>query len=115
MFSGFANVWTPVILARELERKPLAVTLAGEKLVFFRDAEGRAGALLDRCPHRGVALSLGKVEGGCLVCPFHAWEFDRQGQVTHVPLNPDAKRERLFAPSFPVRELGGGCGSTPRR
>jgi nitrite reductase/ring-hydroxylating ferredoxin subunit len=107
MFEGYANVWTPVTLARRLKKKPLPVELAGEKLVFFRDAEGKAGALIDRCPHRGVKLSLGKVENGCLTCPFHAWAFDAKGEATHVPLNPDAKRERLFALSVPVREIGG--------
>jgi phenylpropionate dioxygenase-like ring-hydroxylating dioxygenase large terminal subunit len=108
MFEGFANVWTPVILARSLKKAPLPVTLANEKLVFFRDAAGVAHALLDRCPHRGVALSLGRVtKEGCLECPFHAWQFDGAGEVAHVPLNPDAKRERLFAQSIPVREIGG--------
>lgn len=108
MFEGFANVWTPVTLARRLKaNKPLPVVLAGEKLVFFRGRDGVAGALIDRCPHRGVALSLGTVKDGCLECPFHAWQFDPSGACTTVPLNPDAKRDRLFAMSLPTRELGG--------
>lgn len=108
MFEGFANVWTVATLAKRLKKKPLPVQVAGEKLVFFRDANGVAGALLDRCPHRGVALSLGTVtKDGCLECPFHAWQFDAKGAACHVPLNPDAKRERLFATSVPVREIGG--------
>lgn len=109
MFEGFANVWTPVTLARRLKAgRPLPVQVAGEKVVFFRSAEGRVSALLDRCPHRGVALSLGKVTpSGCLECPFHAWQFDGAGNATHVPLNPDAKRERLFATALPAREVGG--------
>lgn len=108
MFEGFANVWTPVTLARRLKvGRPLPVTLAGERLVFFRGRDGKAGALLDRCPHRGVALSLGVVKDGCLTCPFHAWQFEADGQCAKVPLNPDAKRERLFATALPTRELGG--------
>jgi phenylpropionate dioxygenase-like ring-hydroxylating dioxygenase large terminal subunit len=108
MFEGFANVWTPVVLASHLGRKPLPVLLAGEKLVFFRNAAGKPHALLDRCPHRGVALSLGQVtKDGCLECPFHAWQFEGNGCVREVPLNPDAKREQLFAQAFPVREIGG--------
>jgi phenylpropionate dioxygenase-like ring-hydroxylating dioxygenase large terminal subunit len=106
MFDGFAEVWTPVLLSRRLKKRPVAVKIAGEKVVLFRDAQGQPAALLDRCPHRGVALSLGKVRGSCLECPFHGWQFDAQGQNRHVPLNPDAKRERLFARAFPVRELG---------
>jgi phenylpropionate dioxygenase-like ring-hydroxylating dioxygenase large terminal subunit len=109
MFKGFANVWTPVVLAKRLRQsKPLPITLAGEKLVFFRDAQGVPYALRDQCPHRGVALSLGRITPeGCLECPFHAWQFSGSGEVRTVPLNPDAKRERLFAVSIPVREIGG--------
>lgn len=107
MFEGFAQVWTPVTLSSRLRRKPLAVTLANEKVVFFRDERGVASALLDRCPHRGVQLSLGEVKGNCLTCPFHAWEFDGQGRACRVPLNPEAKRERLFAQALPTREVGG--------
>jgi phenylpropionate dioxygenase-like ring-hydroxylating dioxygenase large terminal subunit len=107
LFNDFANVWTPITLSRRVKKKPVAITLAGEKLVLFRNEKGELGALLDRCPHRGVALSLGKIEDdGCISCPFHGWRFDTHGAATHIPLNPDAKRERLFARSIPVRELG---------
>lgn len=108
MFEDFAHLWTPVTLARRLKQKPLALQVAGEKLVLFRDGAGVARALLDRCPHRGVALSLGtRTDQGCLACPFHGWEFAGDGRAVHVPLNPEAKRERLTATALPVRELGG--------
>lgn len=108
MFRGFANVWTIVGSSRELvSGAPLAVQVAGERLVLFRDAEGRGRALVDRCPHRGVKLSLGKVVDGCVECPFHGWKFAGDGSNVHVPWNPDAKRERLGATPVPVRELGG--------
>ncbi|MBX7113371.1 MAG: aromatic ring-hydroxylating dioxygenase subunit alpha [Myxococcaceae bacterium] len=109
MFEGFANVWTPVALSSRLKvQKTLSVVLAGEPLALFRDARGEVGALIDRCPHRGVKLSLGQVTpDGCLECPFHAWRFDKEGRVCEVPLNPDAKRERLFANAVPARDIGG--------
>src|SRR5689334_14413777 len=109
MFQGFARVWSPVTLAKNLlPTKPLGVVLAGEKLVFFRDANGEARALIDRCPHRGVKLSLGRVtEEGCIECPFHAWQFDGAGKTTYIPLNPDAKRENYSATPLHVREIGG--------
>lgn len=107
MFEGFANVWTPVAMVSELsESKPLHVQIAGTPIVLFRDKEGKAAALLDRCPHRGVALSLGKVKEGCIECPFHGWQLDRSGQVCHVPWNPDAKLSMLQGVAFPVREAG---------
>ncbi|HSN97315.1 MAG TPA: Rieske 2Fe-2S domain-containing protein, partial [Candidatus Nanopelagicales bacterium] len=106
MFEGFARVWTPVLGSAQLGAKPVPVVLAGEKLVLFRGKDGPA-ALLDRCPHRGVALSLGRVREGCIECPFHGWRFDGAGQVAHVPWNPDAKTDKLGTSALPVFEAGG--------
>jgi phenylpropionate dioxygenase-like ring-hydroxylating dioxygenase large terminal subunit len=107
MFSGFAHVWSPLVLTRKLGRRPLRLILAGEPIVVFRDHTGGIGALIDRCPHRGVALSLGKVgSDGCLECPFHGWRFDISGANRRAPLNPDAKLDLLSAVALPVREVG---------
>ena len=43
---GFRNYWYPVMRSSELGRKPKAMTLFGEKIMFFRD-QGRACALED--------------------------------------------------------------------
>lgn len=109
MFEGFAAVWSPVCLSRDLRGDgPSSVRFAGEKIVFFRDASGVARALIDRCPHRGVQLSLGnRTADGCIACPFHGWEFAGDGAVKHVPFNPDAKTERLGATALPCREIAG--------
>jgi phenylpropionate dioxygenase-like ring-hydroxylating dioxygenase large terminal subunit len=107
---GLADVWTPVAFSRDLGKKPLALTLASERLVLFRGAHGQVGALRDRCPHRGVALSLGKVGAdGCLTCPFHGWRFTTDGTCAEVPLcpQPPEKRQHLAATALPVREVGG--------
>jgi phenylpropionate dioxygenase-like ring-hydroxylating dioxygenase large terminal subunit len=107
MFEGFSGVWTPILFARELGRKPAAARLAGEDVVLYRDGRGGVGAMIDRCPHRGVKLSLGQVTPeGRLECAFHGWCFDRQGECVHVPLNPPAGR-RASAIALPVREAGG--------
>ena len=107
MFSGLANVWTILGEAAMLGRKPLPGQVAGERLVLFRDAAGAPRALVDRCPHRGVQLSLGRVVDGCLECPFHGWRFAGDGANCPVPWTPDARRERLGATPVPVRERGG--------
>jgi len=110
VFEGFANVWTPAITAKELGKRPVQVRIAGENLVLFRDGKGGVGALVDRCPHRGVALSGGTIDAnGCITCPFHAWSFDKDGACTKVPLNDLSaeKRARHNATPVPSREIGG--------
>jgi len=76
-------------------------------VVVFGDASGAARALIDRCPHRGVKLSLGTVRAGCVECPFHGWRFDGTGAVKGVPFNPDAKLEVLKARAVPCEERNG--------
>ena len=92
----------------ELKRKPLKRKILGTPLVLFRDADGVAHALLDRCPHRGVALSGGKVINGQLQCPYHGWEFAGDGRCKRVPAlvgEPDV--DNRCATSFPVVEQQG--------
>ncbi len=84
--------------------------VAGEDLAVFRTREGALGAMIDQCPHRGAALSLGRVtEDGRLECPFHGWQFDTQGACARVPLCDlgEEKRSRLGVPGLPVREVAG--------
>jgi phenylpropionate dioxygenase-like ring-hydroxylating dioxygenase large terminal subunit len=108
MFANFANVWTIVGTSSELvPGKLLPLTIAGERVVMFRGRDGSPAALIDRCPHRGVALSLGRLRNGIVECPFHGWQFDERGRNCHVPWNPDAKPDRLGAIPLPVREAGG--------
>ena len=107
---GLADMWTPVALASEVGRQPHGLTLAGERVVLFRDGRGGLSALKDQCPHRGVKLSLGTVGAdGCLECPFHGWRFAGNGACEHVPLNalPAPKRQYLGATAYAVRERGG--------
>lgn len=107
-FDGFRDVWTPIASSRELGRdRPLGARIAGTPVALFRSADGSVAGLIDRCPHRGVALSLGRLKNGCIECPFHGWQFDARGSACQVPWNPDAKLDRLGAVTVPVREHGG--------
>lgn len=79
------NYWYIAAAARELRDRPIRRELEGETLVLFRDGDGRAQALEDRCAHRGMALSKGKVVGGCVQCPYHGWSYDGEGRLVEVP------------------------------
>ncbi|WP_043431245.1 aromatic ring-hydroxylating oxygenase subunit alpha [Cystobacter fuscus] len=77
--------WFILCTSSELGDKPLARMLQGSPLVLFRTAEGKPAALADRCPHRNVPLSLGRVVKGQLQCGYHGWRFDSSGQCRAVP------------------------------
>ncbi|MCB9742454.1 MAG: aromatic ring-hydroxylating dioxygenase subunit alpha [Alphaproteobacteria bacterium] len=102
--------WYPVLSSKDLRRRPVGVTRMGERVVFWRDAEGRVAARRDRCPHRGVALSRGRVRpDGCLQCPYHGFAFNRDGACVDIPVNgPDAPIPPGFdLEGWPVTEQHG--------
>lgn len=103
-----ADAWYIIGQSKELQSKQLAVTLFGMPLVIFRDRHGNVGALLDRCPHRNVPLSLGAVKGEHLQCIYHGWEFDRTGACQFVPaLMGESRAHGRRVATFPVREQDG--------
>jgi phenylpropionate dioxygenase-like ring-hydroxylating dioxygenase large terminal subunit len=77
--------WYPVLDSRELGLQPLPSERLGQRLVFWRTADGSAHANLDRCPHLGAALSGGSIREGRLTCPFHGFQFDTEGRCRHIP------------------------------
>jgi len=105
----FHDDWYPVCRSRELRRRPLAVTLFSTPLVLYRDRRsGAPAALLDRCPHRNVPLSLGRVRDTGLQCAYHGWEFDASGQCCAVPgLVGDVRSRERGVASFAARESQG--------
>jgi phenylpropionate dioxygenase-like ring-hydroxylating dioxygenase large terminal subunit len=99
--------WYAVLETREVPRdRPLGVRRLGRDLVFWRDGEGRLAAFDDRCPHRSSQLSLGRISGGRLQCPFHGFEFDGAGDCQLIPANGRAAQiPRVFqCRAHPVAE-----------
>jgi phthalate 4,5-dioxygenase oxygenase subunit len=88
----FRSYWIPALLAEELpedDAPPVRVKLLGERLVAFRDSQGRYGLVDEFCAHRGASLWFGRVEEGGIRCPYHGWKYDVTGQCTEVPSEPD--------------------------
>ena len=83
------TLWHPVAQSSEVVDAPLSVQLLNEAVVLWRNADGLAQAFVDRCPHRGARLSMGRVENGHLECPYHGWQFTSGGQCVKVPAVPD--------------------------
>src|ERR1700739_1855988 len=87
----FRRYWTPVLLAQELPANdcpPVRVKVLSERLVAFRDSQGRYGLIDEFCAHRGVSLWFGRNEEGGLRCPYHGWKYDGTGACPEVPSQP---------------------------
>lgn len=97
------NAWYQAGWSDELiEGKTLSRVLLDVPLMLFRDENGSAVALLDRCPHRFAPLSLGRIENGVVRCGYHGLAFDAHGRCVHNPNGPIPPRARV--PVFPVLE-----------
>jgi phenylpropionate dioxygenase-like ring-hydroxylating dioxygenase large terminal subunit len=84
--------WAPVVFSTDLpEGKPYGFALYGEPLVLFRDEHGQLACFPDRCPHRAVRLSEGRVVGSRLECLYHGWQFEASGRCAHIPQWPADK------------------------
>lgn len=79
------NNWYMAAYAHEVDQGPVARTIAGERVVVFRSATGAAAALIDRCPHRLVPLSLGRLIDGALECRYHGMTFNGDGICVAIP------------------------------
>lgn len=98
------NFWHPVLGSRDLPRdRATGIKLAGASIAIFRRSDGRLGAVEDQCVHRRMKLSVGKVESGRLVCPYHGWSYDCDGQGE----SPSAPKMQACVTSYDCAEAFG--------
>ena len=91
-----------------LKAKLIRKTWMGEAIVAWCDGEGRVCVAEAVCPHLGAELGPdagGRVRDGCLVCPFHGYEFDVSGQCVATPFAPAPRAAKLKV--FEIREVLG--------
>ena len=113
---GYREYWYPAVEDKLIGRKPVALRLLDDQVVFFRDTENKVAALTDTCPHRGAFLSggIGKGMGnsefkGFITCPYHGYTYDGKGQcVAALTDGPESKlRSKLFARHYPTQTHAG--------
>ena len=81
---GLYDLWYPICPSHFVKERPVSMRRLGYKIAVWRDAEGKAHALEDHCPHRGAPLSMGVNLGDRLACPYHGIEVRCDGMVTKV-------------------------------
>jgi phenylpropionate dioxygenase-like ring-hydroxylating dioxygenase large terminal subunit len=89
MFPGAAefpiNQWYVIAYSREIGRTPIRRECLGDPLILYRTESGSPVALFDRCPHRGMPLSKGKLIGDVIQCGYHGFEFGADGKCSKIP------------------------------
>ena len=100
------DFWYVMCESAEVADKPLARTILGQDLVTYRTDKGEAVVLRDLCPHRGMPLSMGKVEGDAIRCGYHGMLVGRDGRCRAMPGQPQIHRLQGTG-AFPVLEKFG--------
>jgi phenylpropionate dioxygenase-like ring-hydroxylating dioxygenase large terminal subunit len=102
------NFWYAIAFTEEVTDKPTQIKVLGQQLVVFRQKRsGKVIVMSDLCVHRGGALSGGwQDDNGCIVCPYHGWEYDADGKAVKIPANlegrPIPKKARVDV--YPAQE-----------
>ena len=107
----FRRYWLPALLSEQLpgpDCEPVRLELLSEKMLAFRDTEGKLGLIDEFCAHRGVSLWFGRNEENGIRCPYHGWKYDVNCNCTEVPSEPTSGYcERIKLKSYPMVERGG--------
>ncbi|MEZ5660670.1 MAG: Rieske 2Fe-2S domain-containing protein [Burkholderiaceae bacterium] len=112
VMGGFMRqYWIPAAMSSELvaDGDPMRLVLLGEKLIAFRDSEGRVGIMDHLCPHRCASLFLGRNEQSGIRCVYHGWKFDVHGRCVDMPSVPAHQdfKEKVHAKAYPAHEANG--------
>jgi phenylpropionate dioxygenase-like ring-hydroxylating dioxygenase large terminal subunit len=114
----YINFWYPIIRSEDLgPDKPEKVKALGVNLAAFRDDKGKAHVISDTCVHRGGSLagawsgpeSSARIVNGCVVCPYHGWEFGGDGECKNIPSIGYGKKPpaRAKIDAYPTQEKYG--------
>jgi phenylpropionate dioxygenase-like ring-hydroxylating dioxygenase large terminal subunit len=101
--------WIPIALSRDV---PVGVTRAvivdTREVMIWRGEDGMAHVWEDRCPHRGMRLSLGFVRGNALNCLYHGWQYGAGANCLRIPAHPDLTvPPTIRANAYAAAETGG--------
>ena len=106
----FRCYWHPALLAEELPEpdcEPVRIELLSEKLIAFRDTEGRLGLMDELCAHRRTSLWFARNEENGLRCPYHGWKYDVTGQCIEVPSEEPDYCKNIRLKAYSLVEKGG--------
>lgn len=103
----YTQSWFPICMSSDIGAGEVkGFPFLGGRVITFRGADGAAQVTSAYCPHLGADISVGKVVGNHVQCPYHMWEFNRDGICQKTGSgDPAPRRASLFA--FPTQEKHG--------
>lgn len=92
--------------SEDFGRDLLSRWILGDPICFYRRRDGALTALVDRCIHRQMPLSLGRLKGDDLECGYHGILYADDGHAKDIP------SQRAVPPAcrvhrYPLKESGG--------
>ena len=100
------DCWYVAAESTEVENRIFARQILNNHLILFRRTDGSVAALRDRCPHRYLPLSNGRIAGDNIQCGYHGLVFNGAGACVEVPTqNTIPHTARVY--SYPVVERYG--------
>jgi nitrite reductase/ring-hydroxylating ferredoxin subunit len=68
--------YVPVAKINEIKPGTMKTVQIKNRDILIANVEGKFYAMDDRCGHMNALLSMGKLQGKNVICPFHFAEFD---------------------------------------
>jgi len=83
-----ADGWIKVGAAREMpdNRARIVVPAQGERIAVFRYGN-KVSAVSNVCRHQGGPLGEGRIVDGCIVCPWHGFQYRPESGTSPPPYN----------------------------
>ncbi|MEC7489759.1 MAG: aromatic ring-hydroxylating dioxygenase subunit alpha [Pseudomonadota bacterium] len=100
------NGWYVAAVSNEVTSTPRRQIICDVPVVLFRTASGKPVALSDRCIHRKMPLSKGRVKGEHIQCGYHGFVYDCTGKCVAIPGQNTVPR-RAAVSNYPLVEKFG--------
>lgn len=104
MTTWITNAWYVAGWDHEIGSRPIARTICGVPMMFYRKLDRAVVGMRDACPHRLLPLSMGLREGDSIRCKYHGLKLGADGVAEEMPLKTEKVNKGVCAETFAVEE-----------
>jgi 5,5'-dehydrodivanillate O-demethylase oxygenase subunit len=106
--SYLRRFWQPIYHGVDLKAgRPVPLRIMSESFTLYRGETGEVFLVEASCPHRGMQLSAGWVEGNALRCFYHGWKYESDGRCSEQPADESRFCDKISIRNWPAREYLG--------